>query len=391
MNDLSRRVRSAKRMTMVDVANAADDYPDAIRLENADTRLGPSDAVIEATRAAVGLDEFNSYLPLRGLDSLRNAISARYQSDFGLDYDPDGEIVVTCGAGESLLNSLLTLVDPGDAVVLTNPTYSGMAQRVRIAGGEQAFVPLERRDGRWRLNRESLREVAKGAKAIFYASPVMPVGTVMTRDETRAIVDVAADNDAWIIFNGAADKVIFDGHTLTNPASLPGGKERTIVVGCVSKNYAMPGWRVGWAAGPRSVMGSMENVHIFNGIMPSGFAQAGAIAALTGPQGWALDQVGVYERAQTILLNAISASSLLDITPAEGGWNCLMDVKRTGLSAVEFSERLLKEHHVALTPMQGWGSDSFGEHLVRLIYSNEPPERLYEAGTRIAEFANGTV
>src|SRR5215211_1634882 len=146
---ISQRVSSMLRMTMADMADAADTLDGAFRLENADTWLTPPSQVLRATREAVGVDDCNSYLPLLGLLELRSAIAARYASDWGVAYDPEGEIVVSCGAGESLLNALLTLIDPGDRVLLTNPTYSGMAQRVRLAGGVQAFTPL---DASWRLD-----------------------------------------------------------------------------------------------------------------------------------------------------------------------------------------------------------------------------------------------
>lgn len=387
MTALSHRVQSVLRMTMADMADAADDLGDAFRLENADTWLTAPDHVLEATRAAVGVDDCNSYLPLRGLRVLRDAIAARYEDDFGLAYDPEGEIVVSCGAGESLLNALLTLVDPGDRVLLTDPTYSGMAQRVRVAGGVQVFTALERRGGRWALDLDDLRERARGCGVLFFASPCMPVGTVFTAEETEAIATAAVDNDAWIVFNGHADKVAFDGRQVINPATLPGMRERTIVVGCMSKNYLMPGWRIGWAAGPREAMHAMENAHIFNGIMASGFAQAGAAAALAGPQEWQAEAVDAYARGQAVLLGEIAASDRLSAVPAEGGYYCLLDTEGTGLPATEFASRLLAEERVAVTPMQGWGSDDFGEYLVRLIFTNEPDDRLREAGQRIVAFA----
>lgn len=375
------------RMTMADMADAADAIPGAYRLENADTYLTPPPHVLEATRAAVGRDECNSYLPLRGLREMREAVASRYHADWGLDYDPDGEIVITSGAGESLLNALLTLIDPGDRVLLTDPSYSGMAQRVRLAGGQQVFTPLVRESDRWRLDIDRLREAASGCRVLFIASPCMPVGTVFTRAETEAIAEAAVHNDAWIVFNGHADKVAFGGRTVINPATLSGMSERTLVVGCVSKNYGMPGWRIGWALGPRAVMPAMEDAHIFNGIMPSGICQRGAAAALAGPQDWQADMVATYERGQAVLLAEIVASPALSVVPAEGGYYCLLDVGRTGVDATTFARRLLDEEQVAVTPMQGWGSDEFGQHLVRLIFTNEPPERLREAGRRIAAFA----
>src|SRR5262245_24983934 len=173
MTDLSARVQGMLRMTMTDVADAADAADGAFRLENADTWLGPPEHVLAATRAAVGDDDHNSYLPLRGLRSLREAIAARYRA---IGYDAEREIVVSCGAGESLLNALLVLIDPGDRVLLTNPTYSGMAQRVRLAGGVQSLADLVPRDRRWRPDSDAARRAADGAKAIFYSSPCMPTG-----------------------------------------------------------------------------------------------------------------------------------------------------------------------------------------------------------------------
>jgi aspartate/methionine/tyrosine aminotransferase len=110
------------RMTMADMADAADARPGSFRLENADSHLVPPEHVLRATRDAVGVDDFNSYLPLRGLATMRESVAHRFREDFGLEYDPDGEIVISSGAGESLLNSLLAGIDPGDRVLLTNPT-----------------------------------------------------------------------------------------------------------------------------------------------------------------------------------------------------------------------------------------------------------------------------
>src|SRR4051812_19320699 len=228
------------RMTMADMADLADARPGTFRLENADSYLLPPEHVLAATRDAVGDDDHNSYLPLRGLRSVRDAVARRLREDFGLEYDPEGEIVISGGAGESLLNALLTLIDPGDKVLLTNPTYSGMAQRVRLAGGVQVFTTL---DSRWRLDLDDLARAAGGGRVLFFASPCMPVGTVFTEEETAAIEAGAAENDAWIVFNGHADKVAFGGRRVT----LPGPRERTILVGCMSKNHLMPGWRSGRA------------------------------------------------------------------------------------------------------------------------------------------------
>ena len=198
----------------------------------------------------------------------------------------------------------------------------------------------------------------------------------------------AQENDAWIVFNGHADKVAFGGRTVHNPATFAGMRDRTLVVGCMSKNYLMPGWRIGWAAGPRAVMGAMEDVHIFNGIMPSGITQAGATAALAGPQGWQAEAVGRTPAGRAALLEAALASPRLSGDRGRGRLLLPARHPATGVPGRDFAARLLAEHDVAVTPMQGWGADDFGEHLVRLIFTNEPEDRLREAGRRIAAFAD---
>lgn len=384
---ISARVRSMLRMTMADMADLADARPEAFRLENADTVLVPPEHVLEATRSAVGVDRCNSYLPLRGLPEARAAVAHRYRADFGLDYDPEGEIVMTSGAGESLLNALLVTIDPGDRVLLTNPTYSGMAQRVRLAGGVQVFLDLHE-GGRWTFDPGELRERARGCRVVFFASPCMPTGTVFTGEETQALADAAVENDAIVVFNAHADHLAFGGRRVTQPAALPGLRERTLTVGCLSKSWNMPGWRIGWTLGPRDLVAALEDTHIFNGIMPSGFCQVAAAAALADPQVWQLDAVAFHERNAELLVAELRESPHLRVVPPEGGYYFLVGVEDTGVDAFAFAERLLAEEDVAVTPMAGWGSDDFGRHHVRLIFTNEPPERIVEAGRRIAQFAD---
>lgn len=384
---ISERVTSMMRMTMADMADAADAIPGVYRLENADSVIMAPEHVLHATRAAVGVDAYNSYLPLRGLRDTRGAIADRYAADHGLRYDPEGEVVVTSGAGEAMLNALLTLIDPGDRVFLTNPTYSGMAQRVRLAGGVQSFADLRARDGRWALDVDTARRAAEGARMIFFASPCMPTGTVFDEDETNALAELAVENDAVIVFNGHADKVAFDGRDVINPATLPGIRERTVLVGCVSKNYGMSGWRIGWNAGPREIIGPMEDAHIFNGVMPSGFSQVGAAAALREPQQWQSNLVSYFQRNRDVLLEELAAAPEIKILAPEGGYYLIADIEDLHIDATAFCERLLAEQKVALTPMAGWGADDFGRYMVRFIFTNETAGRIREAARRVVGFS----
>lgn len=370
---------------MADMTNLADKRPAAFRLENADSDIPPPSHVIQATRKAVGNDRNNSYLPLHGLPELRRAIARRYRADVGISYDPESEIVVTSGAGEAMLSSLLSFVDPDDRVLLTNPTYSGMAQRVRLAEGIQAFTNLVEKDG-WHFDLQNLERAAEGCRVFFVMSPAMPTGAVFTREETRFLSELAEKNDAVVVFNASLDKVVFDGASVTNPATLPGMRGRTVIVGSVSKNYNMMGWRVGWAVGPRELIGPVENVHIFNGIMPSGITQAGAAAALTGPQGWVRRSVREYKNRRDALLESLERIEGMKAVKPEGGYYFLANIRKLGVKSPEFCLKLLEETNVTITPMVAWGSDDFGYDHVRFIFTNEPTERLVEAGRRIQQF-----
>jgi len=182
---------------------------------------------------------------------------------------------------------------------------------------------------------------------------------------------------------------IRDRNKVTNPATLPGMRDRTVTIGSVSKNYNMMGWRVGWAAGPADLVGPIENVHIFDGIMPSGITQAGATAALAGPQGWVKDAVREYQRRRDVLLDCLGEIRKIKATKPEGGYYFLANIGKLGVKSPEFCVLLLKETNVATTPMVAWGSDSFGYDHVRFIFTNEPVNRLEQAGRLVKQFVRG--
>jgi aspartate/methionine/tyrosine aminotransferase len=373
------------RMTMADMADLADSRPGSYRLENLDALLPPAEHVLRATREAVGDDRHNSYLPLRGLPELREAVAHRIREDYGLDYDPEGEVVITSGAGEAIINSLLTFVDPGDRVLLTNPTYSGMAQRVRLAGAVQSFADLEERRG-WHLDLAQAEAAGAGCRAVLYASPGMPTGSVLTLEETEALCEVARTNDGVVLFNTVYDRLVFDGKRVIHPAQLRGMTQRTISIGAVSKNYNMMGWRIGWTAGPRDLVKYLEDVHIFNGIMPNGFAQAGATAALSGDQEWQRALVRGYRRALDIVVRHLESIPGLTFVRPDAGYNLLINISALGVPSTDFCRRLLESTGVALTPMVAWGRDEHGYEHVRLVFSNEPDDRLEEAMQHLGAF-----
>src|SRR4029450_9168091 len=165
------------------------------RLENLAPDLPPPAAAIEATRAAIGEDDANSWLPFTGRDDLKEAVAAYIERRGGPPYDGRREIVITSGEGDAMLDALFCLTDPGDGVILTDPTYAGLLNRVRLVGGVPRFVPYLVRDGEWRLHLDALRATAPGARAIIMMSPSMPSGAVLTETEWRAVCDVCVEHD----------------------------------------------------------------------------------------------------------------------------------------------------------------------------------------------------
>ncbi len=366
------------------VAAAAGNDARVLRLENLDTDLAPPAAAVAATRAAVGTDEANSYLPFVGNVDLREAVAGRINRDAGTGFDA-GNVVITCGATEGMLDALLALTDPGDEVVLTDPTYAGMVYRARLAGCTTRLVPFvedtSARDGAvWRLDLDALRDaVTERTRVLFLMNPSMPSGAVLNAEEWEAVADLCRARDLWLLYNAAMERILFDGRTVIHPAGLPGMAGRTVTVGSVSKEVRMIGWRVGWVVAPQPVIEDVARVHIYNAVTPTGIAQPGALAALSEPEADFRRCLAEWERRRDTVTAQLGGYAMI---PAAGGWSQLLDMAQLGLGSFEASERLLA-HGVAATPMRDWGETN-GDRFVRLVFSNEPVERLAGLRERVA-------
>src|SRR5687768_14710903 len=197
----------AKRMTEIPgfgidrVAAAVGEDPDVLRLENLDTDLVPPEAALRATREAVGRDDANSWLPFTGKADLRQAVADQFGERSGVTVDPDAQVVITCGEGDAMVDALFVTTDPGDEVILFDPTYAGMINRVRIVGAVPRLVPLRPEDGEWRLDTDALAgAVTERTRAIFVANPGMPTGNHFSDEEWEAIASICRERDAWLVY-----------------------------------------------------------------------------------------------------------------------------------------------------------------------------------------------
>jgi aspartate/methionine/tyrosine aminotransferase len=361
------------------VAAAAGDDPDVLRLENLDTDVPPPAAAIEATRAAIGKDDANSWLPFTGRDDLKEAVADSIERHGGPRYDGRREIVITCGEGDAMLDALFCLTDPGDEVVLTDPTYAGMLNRVRLVGAVPRLVPLVAEGGEWRLDVAALHAAIGGrTRVIFVNNASFPSGWAASDEEWDAVAALCRERDLWLLYWDGYEGVLFDGRMRRQPAALPGMRDRTVTVGSPTFEQRMIAWRVGWVVAPGELAGDVSRVHIYNGLVPSGFAQIGTRVALGVGDDDLAAAVAEWERRRDETLRQLDG---LPVVRPAGGWSLLLDVAALGLDCGEVSDRLLTEK-VAATPMRGWGGEVADRH-VRFVYSNEPVERLALLGERL--------
>ncbi|VVE66760.1 aspartate aminotransferase [Pandoraea anapnoica] len=363
------------------VGDAADSLgdPDNFRLENLDTDLRPPAVALARTREAIDDDAANSYLPFTGLRPLREAAAARVGRSAGTEYDPASECIISAGGLTGILNVLLALLEPGDEVVLTDPIYAGLINRVHLAGGVPKFARLSPEPEGWRLDLDSLAAaVGPRTKALLIVSPSMPTGYVPTLEEWQAIVEHCVQRNIWLIYDAAMERILFGGRTVVHPATFPGMRDRTITIGAVSKEYRMIGWRVGWVVGPESIMKDVRLVSLSNVVCQVGIAMDGAAAALNATDDGVAAAVAEWESRSDFLMEALSD---LPVIRPHGGWSMLIDTRRLGIEPPDASRRLLEHGKVAATPMTGWGPTS--DRYLRFVFANEPVHRLRDIRERI--------
>jgi aspartate/methionine/tyrosine aminotransferase len=374
-----KRLRDIPGFNIDRVAAAAGDDPDVLRMENLDTDLPPPAAAVAATRAALGQDEANSWLPFTGRDDLKDAVAEYIARRGGPHYDGRREIVITSGEGDALLDALFCLTDPGDEVILTDPTYAGMLNRVRLAGAVPRLVPLHAGNDGWRLDLDALRGSVTGrTRVVFLNNASFPTGWVASEEEWEAVASICRAGDVRLLYWAGFEGVLFDGRTIRHPAALPGMRDRTVTVGAPSFEQRMIAWRVGWVVAPGGLVSDVSRVQIYNGLVPSGFAQIGTRAALGVPDADLAAANAEWQRRRDETLHQLRG---LPVVRPAGAWSLLLDVGRLGIDGTSLSDRLLA-HKVAATPMRGWGGEVADRH-IRFVFSNESVERLRLLGDRV--------
>jgi aspartate/methionine/tyrosine aminotransferase len=366
---------------MGDLADSLKD-PNVLRLENLDTDLRPPQSAVEFTKLAVEDDDANSYLPFFGLDVLRQAAANLVGRQSGQKYDWKTECLISAGGLSGILNVLLATLEPGDEVLMTDPIYVGLINRVRLSGGVPRFVPLRPSAQGWRLDLEALSRIdPKPVKAALLMSPSMPTGAVFTHEEWQALIDFCMRANCWLINDAAMERILYDGCAVIHPASFEGMRDKVITVGAATKEYRMIGWRVGWIVGPAGILADVARVSITNVVCQTGIAMGAAAAAINDANDGIRSCVEEWQRRRDVLLDELREFTAI---PPHGGWSLFLDVSGLELDSATASRRLLERGKIAATPMVNWGTANSDKY-VRFVFANEPVHRLSGVAARLKQ------
>jgi aminotransferase len=324
-----------------------------------------------------------AYTSNYGLMELRELLAAHLQRLHGVAYDPQTEIIITTGVSEALNLATQAILDEGDEVLASDPSYVAYMPNVVFAGGRFVAVPTEASKG-FELEPGPLEEhITPASKALLLGYPSNPTGAVMHREGLQGIADVVERHDLFVISDEIYDRLTYGVRHVSFP-SLPRMKERTILLGGFSKSYAMTGWRLGWVCAPPMLTDAMMRVHQYIMMSAPTGAQYAALEALQHGEEALQGMLGEYARRRELVVKACRDMGLEMVEP-RGAFYAFPSIRSTGLDDEEFAGRLLLEEKVAVVPGQAFGEGGAGH--VRICYAQKY-HLLEEAMHRMARFVH---
>jgi aspartate aminotransferase len=309
-------------------------------------------AAIEALEAG-----FTKYTPNAGIPELRQAIADKLVADNGLNYRA-GQVVVSNGAKHACYNAILATCQPGDEVVIPAPYWVSYPDMVRLVGADPVIVPTSERNA-WKMRPEDFENaMTPRTKMLIMNSPGNPTGSVYTREELEAIVNVAAEEDIYVLSDEIYEKLVYDDVKHVSIASLSQeAYDLTITVNGFSKSYAMTGWRLGYLAAPDAVIRAVDSIQSHTSSNPSSFSQYGALAALKGDQQPLADMREEFDMRRNYMFDRLSKISNVTAVKPQGAFYILVNISQLGLTSQNFADRLLSKANVAVVPGAAFGDD----------------------------------
>ena len=359
--------------TMDDVISLGVGEPDF------DTPREIVEAGVESLRA--GRTHYTSNF---GTIELRRALSVHLEHLYGVHYAPENEILITIGASEAVDLALRATCDPGDEVILHEPSYVSYVPAIVFAGG--TVVPVATRfEDDFALDPKAVEAaITPRTKALFLGYPANPTGAVLDDGVQDELARIARDHDLLVYSDEIYDRLAYGTYRHRAFSSLPGMWERTILIGGFSKAYAMTGWRVGWMCAPKDILEGLVKVHQYGIMSAPTVAQDAALIAIQGGESAVAAMVDEYDRRRRLLVDGLNRMRLPTFEP-RGAFYAFPDISSTGLTSDEFTERLLREEKVAVVPGNAFGPS--GEGHVRMCYATSY-EQIEEALMRIERFVD---
>ncbi|QLD85872.1 aminotransferase class I/II-fold pyridoxal phosphate-dependent enzyme [Natronomonas halophila] len=377
MHQPTDRVRRAERSqirVMFDLAESVD--RELVRLEVGEPDFNTPEHVVEAA-AEAAREGATHYTSNAGLPECRRAISDAMASDYGVEHAID-EIVVTVGGMEALHLAVLATVGPGEKLLYPGPSWPNYETQAFLADGEPVEVPMPVEEG-YDLDADRLiQRMGPETGAVILTTPSNPTGRVFDPEPIRAVVAAAADCGAHVIADEVYAGLTYDREP-RGIAALTGHPDHVLTVGSCSKTYAMTGWRLGWLAGEKSIIGEVTKIRESTTACASSVSQHAAIAALTGPQEPFEEMYAAFERRRDYVGDRLDDMDGVSAPRPEGAFYAFLDYDADA-EALDFAKYLLKEHGVVLAPGSGFGEAGAGR--LRLSFANSM-DRLEEGLDRL--------
>jgi len=326
---------------------------------------------------------YTMYTSNLGIPELRQELARHLKAHFDLEYDPDGELLITVGVSEGLDLAMRAILNPGDEVIMPDPCYVSYTPCVTLAGGIPIAVPTHEEND-FEINAADIEaRITERTRAILIGYPANPTGAVLARDKLVALAEIAQRHRLMVVSDEIYAKLVY-GVEHTCVASLPGMKERTILLGGFSKAYAMTGWRIGYAAAPREIIAAMTKIHQYTMMCAPTMGQVAAIEALKAGENSATEMVEDYNRRRQVIVKGLCDIGLYCFEP-KGAFYAFPSIKCTGMTSEEFAEKLLTEEKVAVVPGSAFGE--CGEGYVRCCYATSLDD-IEEALARMKRFVD---
>ena len=379
-NYLSQRVTELKPSGIRKFFDIAATMKEVISLGIGEPDFDSPKPIIQAGIKSLN-DNQTHYTANKGILPLRRAINEHLQKLYGVGYDPEEEIVATVGGSEALLLAIQALLDPGDEVLLPTPCFVSYQGVILLAGGVSVEVPSRMENNFVPDPKELEKAITPRTKAILLNFPSNPTGAVADRETMIEIGKLAEKHDLIVISDEIYDRLVY-GVDHVCFAALPGMRERTILIGGFSKDYAMTGWRIGFVCAPREILDGIARIHQYVIMTAPTMAQFGALEGLTSCEDFVQNMLKEYDRRRRLVVEGFNYIGLPTFEP-RGAFYAFPKVDVTGMDDETFADRLLHEKHVAVVPGSAFGPG--GEGFVRCSYATAY-DQLEEALDRIHQF-----